>query len=342
MINSNHKICVLGGGSWGATLASHLAKKGIPVHLWEFMDSQVEEMKKTRTLSFLKQLHIPESIFISSNMKEALEGTSITFSVVPSQFVRSTWKKAKTFIQELELVATFSKGIETDSLKRMSEVIIEECPQASEKIAAVSGPSHAEEVALGIPTAIVAASKNKAIAESAQNLLTTSNLRIYTNPDVVGIELCGALKNIFAIACGACDGLHLGDNTKSALITRGLNEMSKLGEKMGAKETTFFGLAGMGDLVVTCLSQHSRNRLLGEKIGMGKSVKEALKEMTMVAEGFPTAKSAYQLVKKYNSDCPILMEIYHVLYEGKNIKDSMRDLLARPAHGEIENMKWNL
>ena len=172
-------------------------------------------------------------------------------------------------------------------------------------------------------------------------MLVTNNFRVYTNPDVTGVELSGALKNIFAIACGACDGLGLGDNTKSALITRGLHEMVKLGTAMGGKEVTFYGLAGMGDLVVTCFSKHSRNRLMGEKVGQGKTMDAALKEMTMVAEGVPTSKSAYQLVQKYNCDCPIITEIYRVLYENKNVRESMRDLMTRPAHGESSSFKWD-
>lgn len=334
------KICVLGGGSWGATIASHLARKGLIVHLWEFLEKQVDEMLKTRRLSFLPQLRIPESIQITSKMEAALEGTDVIFSVVPSQFVRSTWKSAQKHAPKPKLIVSLSKGIETESLRRMSEVIADECPEARGKIAVVSGPSHAEEVAEAIPTAVVAASEKKPLAEMAQEILWSGSLRIYTSPDIIGVEVCGSLKNIFAIACGACDGLGLGDNTKSALITRGLSEMAKLGVEMGGRQITFFGLAGMGDLVVTCFSKHSRNRFLGEKIGRGKSVEEALKEMTMIAEGYPTSKSAYHLVQKYGCDCPIITEIYRVLYEGKNIRESIHDLMARPPHVESEGMEW--
>lgn len=334
-------ICVLGGGSWGATIASHLAAMGNKVSLWEFVEEQAEQMKKSRGLPFLPQLKIPDSVRITSKMPEALEGSEIIFSVVPSQFVRSTWKTVKKSNPTLKLAVTLTKGIEEETLKRMSEIIAEECPSLQEKIAALSGPSHAEEVAQGIPTAVVASSPQKEIAEWTQQLLTSQNFRVYLNPDIIGVELCGALKNIFAIACGACDGLGLGDNTKSALITRGLNEMAKLGMRMGAKLVTFFGLAGMGDLVVTCFSRHSRNRLLGEKIGKGKTLPQALKEMTMVAEGVPTARSAMQLVRKLNCNCPIISEIYHVLYENKSARESMQDLLERPAHEESRELTWD-
>ncbi len=336
----SEKICVLGGGSWGATVASHLAKAGHDVSLWEFVESQVKQMNETRSLSFLPQLKIPKSMLITANMNEALQGRDVIFSIVPSQFVRATWKNAAKSISKASLVCSLSKGIEVESLMRMSEIIEQECPAAKNKVVIVSGPSHAEEVAMDVPTAVVASSPDKVLAERTQRMLTAPTFRVYTQPDVVGAEVCGSLKNVFAIACGACDGLGLGDNTKSALITRGLSEMARLGEKIGASHETFFGLTGMGDLVVTCFSQHSRNRLLGEKIGKGQSAAQALKEMPMVAEGYPTAKSAYQLIQKTKADCPIIVEIYRVLYENKNIRDSMRDLMTRPAHEESEYVHW--
>lgn len=334
------KICVLGGGSWGATIASHVSKKGYPTSIWEFSELQVREMNQTRTLSFLPQLKIPEAVFITSGMGKALEGAKIILSVVPSQFVRSTWKNVKKHSPAINLAVNFSKGIETESLMRMTEVILDEYPGAKGKIAVVSGPSHAEEVAQEIPTAVVAGSEKKSHAETIQKIFSSETFRVYTNPDVIGMEICGSLKNIFAIACGACDGLGLGDNTKSALVTRGLYEMAKLGTRMGAKQITFFGLAGMGDLVVTCFSKHSRNRSFGERIGQGETVSNALKKMTMVVEGVPTSKSAYQLIKKYRCDCPIIDEIYHVLYQKKNIRDSMHDLMSRPARAESNELQW--
>ncbi len=336
----SEKICVLGGGSWGATIASHLADAGHAVSLWEFVDAQVQHMKKTRSLPFLPQLHIPESIQITSQMNEALANKDILFSIVPSQFVRATWKNAAAHVSKVRLVCSLSKGIEVESLMRMSEVIAQECPKAKGKIVVIAGPSHAEEVAQKVPTAVVASAPDRELAELAQKILTTPVFRVYTQPDAIGTEVCGSLKNVFAIACGACDGLGLGDNTKAALITRGLNEMARIGEKLGANHETFFGLAGMGDLVVTCFSRHSRNRMLGEKIGQGLPVEKALKEMPMVAEGYPTAKSAYQLAQKTNVDSPIIVEIYRMLYENKNIRDSMRDLLTRPAHEESEHIQW--
>lgn len=335
------RVCVLGGGSWGATIATHLALKGTAVSLWEYFEKQAEQMQKSRTLSFFPQLEIPPAVRITSQMTEALEGAEIIFSVVPSQFVRTTWQAVRRYNPALKMAVTLTKGIEEKSLKRMSEIIAEEFPEAKEKIAAVSGPSHAEEVARGLPCAVVASSPQREIAEKTQELLTSDNFRVYINPDIIGVEIAGALKNIFAIACGACDGLGLGDNTKSALITRGLNEMTKLGTRMGAQLATFFGLAGMGDLVVTCFSKHSRNRLLGQKIGEGKSMEQALKEMTMVAEGAVTVRSAASLVEKFNCNCPIISEIYKALYENKSAKEVMRDLLQRPAHEESKELIWN-
>lgn len=335
------KICVLGGGSWGATIASHLARQGHKVHLWEFMESQVKQMNDTRSLSFLPQLKIPESVEITSQMDRALEGCEIIFSIVPSSFVRQTWKNAAKHIAKVRFVCSLSKGIEIETLMRMSEVIADECPAAKGRVVAVSGPSHAEEVAQSVPTAIVAACSNKALAEAAQQILAANSFRVYTHPDIVGVEICAALKNVFAIATGACDGLGLGDNTKAALITRGLHEMVRIGDHLGGSHETFYGLAGMGDLIVTCLSQHSRNRFLGEKIGRGESAEQVLKGMPMVAEGYPTSKSAYQLVKKTGAVCPIISEIYRVLYEGKNVKESLHDLMTRPAHEESEFVRWN-
>ena len=337
------KIAVLGGGSWGATVASHMAKQGHKVVLWEFVESQVKFMKEKRTLPFMTLLKIPPAMDITADMAEALSGADIVFSAVPSQFVRGTWKKAAAALAKApEAIVSLSKGIEERTLMRMSEVIADEYPEAKGKVAVVSGPSHAEEVARDVPTAVISASESRSVAELAQEILNTRTFRVYTNPDIIGAELCGALKNIFAIACGACDGLALGDNTKAALMTRGLHEMSKLGEALGASPITFFGLAGMGDLIVTCMSQHSRNRLLGEKIGKGKKATEALKEMTMVAEGYPNARSALQLVQKTKCECPLISEIYRVLYEDKDIQSSLKDLLSRPlpAYGESRELAW--
>ncbi len=336
------KITVLGGGSWGATIASHMARGGSQVALWEFAESQVQVMREKRTLPFLPQLQIPSSMVITSDMAEALRGAEAVFSIVPSQFVRETWKKAKTHVGGLKLVVSLSKGIEPETLFRMSEVIADEAPQTKNVLCAVTGPSHAEEVVREVPTAVIAASEHKSIAELTQKILNTRPFRVYTSPDIIGAEICGALKNILAIACGACDGLKLGDNTKAALMTRGLHEMARIGTALGAHQITFFGLAGMGDLIVTCMSQHSRNRLLGEKIGQGKSAAEALKEMTMVAEGYPNAKSAYQLIEKTRCECPLITEIYHVLYNGKNIQECLRDLLSRPlpSYGESKDLAW--
>jgi glycerol-3-phosphate dehydrogenase (NAD(P)+) len=220
----------------------------------------------------------------------------------------------------------------------MSEVIEEEVPEAKGRVAVLSGPSHAEEVAVGIPTAVVSAGPS-GLDANVQDLFNTDAFRVYTSKDFVGVELGGALKNIYAIATGACDGLGLGDNTKAALMTRGLNEMARMGIASGAQGLTFFGLSGMGDLIVTCGSRHSRNRLMGEKIGQGKTLKEALGEMTMVAEGVRTTKSVYDLARKLNLDLPIVNEIYRCLYEGKTAKDSLHDLMMRPVRAEMVHVE---
>jgi len=262
----------------------------------------------------------------------------LIISATPSHFVRTTLKtvkKAKSVLRNIAVVSA-TKGIETASLKRMSEVIEEELPQVKNKICVLSGPSHAEEVISKIPSAVVAAAKNISLANKIQKIFMTKSLRVYTSLDIPGVELGGSLKNIYAIACGISDGLGLGDNTKAALMTRGLTEMVRLGTYLGGDPSTFFGLSGVGDLIVTCFSKHSRNRRLGEKIGEGKKLETALKEMTMVAEGVKTTESAYKLGQKYSVDIPITKEIFRCLYEGKSAKASLKDLMNRPAKPELD------
>lgn len=330
------KTTVLGGGTWGVTIATYLANRGHTVSVWEFDETKAQQLKQKRSSTFLPGLMVPQSVQISSDIAAALVDAEVIFSVVPSQFVRSTWKAASAHVpKNLEWAASLSKGIEIASSKRLSEVIAEVCPQVQSKTVIVSGPSHAEEVARDVPTALVAACQNQALAESAQELLNSRRLRVYLQNDVAGVEIAGALKNIYAIACGCADGLGFGDNTRAALISRSLYEMVKLGSRMGAQQETFFGLAGIGDLIVTATSHHSRNRLLGEKIGQGKTVVQALEEIRMVAEGYPTAEAAYAWIKKLGVDAPIIHEVYSILHESKSVKDSIEDLLARPPAMEL-------
>ncbi len=331
------KIAVLGGGSWGATLANHLAKKGHSVSIWEFLAPVANQLKEKRTLSTLPELSLEKSVQVSSEMGEILKGKKIILSATPSHTVRSTFTKAKPHLEKGALVISASKGLEPETNASMSQVIRDVFPDVGD-IVILSGPSHAEEVALSKPVAMVAASSSKEATLQVQKLFTADTFRVYTSLDPLGVEWGGTLKNIYAVACGIADGLSLGDNTKAALITRGLLEITKLGVAWGAQTLTFFGLSGLGDLIVTCNSKHSRNRLLGEKIGQGKTLAQALSEMTMVAEGVNTTKSAYFLAQSKGVELPIINEMYHVLFENKSPRDSMKDLLARQTGVEMEGI----
>jgi glycerol-3-phosphate dehydrogenase (NAD(P)+) len=336
---ATEKIAVLGGGSWGATLADHLARTGSDVAIWEFNAAVADSLQKTRSLKTLPQLKLHKSAFVSNNMGEALTGRDMILIVTPSHTVRSSLQAAVKSgkLSDKSLFINASKGIERDTLAVMTQVIRETVPSAGD-IVAFSGPSHAEEVAVGQPVAMVAASENTAAAQRVQKIFASETFRVYTGDDPLGVELGGALKNIYAVACGIIDGLKLGDNTKAALLTRGLLEMTRLGKTMGAKTFTFFGLSGLGDLIVTCGSKHSRNRLVGEKVGSGNTLKQALAEMTMVAEGVNTTESAYQLAKRKNVTMPIVDEMHKVLFEDKPPRDSIRDLLARQTGAEMEGL----
>lgn len=333
------KIAVLGGGSWGATLAHHLGKKGADVAVWEYNAKVAAELEASRKLSTLPQLSLHPAVRVFNDISPVLKNRDIILIVTPSHTVRATLQAAVKSGQ-LSANAVFinaSKGIERSTLATMGDVIKETVPNAGD-IVAFSGPSHAEEVALGQPVAMVAACESKATAERIQKLFASESFRVYSGDDPLGVELGGALKNIYAVACGIIDGLSLGDNTKAALLTRGLLEMTKLGTTMGAKTLTFFGLSGLGDLIVTCSSKHSRNRMVGEKIGSGKTLQQALAEMTMVAEGVNTTESAYQLAQKKKVVTPIINEMHKVLFENKSPRESIRDLLARQMGAEMEGM----
>jgi len=311
------KIAVLGAGSWGTTLAVLLANKGLDINLWEPFPDLAENLREARENSkFLPGVRIPLRVFVTSDLPEAVREAGVVCMVLPSHVVRwGTQRLDRCQIPADAVVVTASKGIENKTNMRMSEVIASELPQRP--IVVLSGPSHAEEVSRNIPTCIVAASPDINLARRIQGIFMTPDFRVYTNRDLVGVELGGALKNIIAIACGICDGLALGDNTKAALMTRGLAEIVRLGVAMGAKRATFAGLAGMGDLITTCTSRHSRNRGLGETLGKGQSLQDVLNGMVMVAEGVRTTKSAYQLSRKYRVKMPITEAVYGILFGQK-------------------------
>jgi glycerol-3-phosphate dehydrogenase (NAD(P)+) len=335
------RVAVLGAGSWGATLATLLAQKGHAVSLWEFDAQAASRLAGSRRLPTLPDLVIPDSIDVTNDLAAALCDRPLVVSAAPSHVVRNTMIAVRktAALHAKALVVTASKGLEEKSLKRMSEVITEELHLPGKRITVLSGPSHAEEVCRRMPTATVVAGIDRQAVTRVQMLFQEDYFRVYPHDDLIGVELAGPLKNIFAIACGISDGLGLGDNSRAAILTRGLNEMSRIGVKMGGNLLTFFGLAGMGDLIVTSLSRHSRNRSLGEKIGQGKSASQALSEMTMVAEGMRTAPSAYQLSMRLKLECPLTEEIYAVLYKGKNPRTSLHDLMHRQTRSEWQGLK---
>jgi len=327
----SEKIAVLGGGSWGATLAGLLAEQGHAVALWEFIPAVAAALAATRQLKTVPELRLPASVRVTNDLREALAGCRWIVSATPSAHVRSTLKSAFATgaVDPESKVISVSKGLEDKTFKRMSEIIAEEFHKTPEQVIVLSGPSHAEEVCRRQPTAVVAAGTDAKTVQAVQTLFSNDYFRVYAQSDQIGVELAGTLKNVLAIGSGITDGLGFGDNTRAALLTRGLNEITRLGIRCGARQDTFFGLAGMGDLIVTCLSQHSRNRRLGEKIGQGKTPKEALGEMTMVAEGMVNAPAAQALAKKQNVSCPLIAEIYAILYENRDPKTSLRTLMHR-------------
>ncbi len=324
------KITVLGSGGWGMALAISAFNNGNDVTLWSPFPEEVEMLLKNRTNEkLLRGVFLPVGINITSDLS-VVKGDNITIIATPSTAVRSVAHNLAQYKQD-GIIVNVSKGFESESLKFLADVIGDEIPNAT--VVALSGPSHAEEVARNIPTSIVATSKSLAASQVVQDIMTSETLRVYTSTDITGVELGGALKNVIAIAAGFCDGLGLGDNSKAALITRGLAEMTRLGVCMGAKEFTFAGLTGIGDLVVTCTSRHSRNNRFGYKVGSGVSVKEALAEVGTV-EGYYAAEIAYKLGEKYGVELPIINECYAVLYEGGDVGESVKKLMNRPTRSE--------
>lgn len=322
-------LTVLGDGGWGTTLAILLQRKGFKVNLWGAFPGYVSYLDKKRiNTKFLPQIKIPQGIKITPDLNEAVCDKDLIIFAVPSQHLRKISKKVKQLdYPRGAIYLSVTKGIETGTLKRMSEIIHEE--MGNVRLAVLSGPTIAHEVAKGIPAACVIASYDKKLRKYLQGIFMTEQFRIYTNDDVIGVELGGSLKNIIAIACGISDGLGFGTNTKAALLSRGLAEISRLGLTMGARWKTFSGISGLGDLVTTCISPYSRNRYVGEQIGKGKSLKQITGHMQMVAEGIPTTKSAHALSLKYKVDMPITREVYTVLYKNKSPQKAVRDLMTR-------------
>lgn len=322
-------ISVLGDGGWGTTLAILLCRKGFSVTLWGAFPDYVSYLNRKRVnTKFLPGVKIPKNIEITHDLKSVFFNKQLIILAIPSQYLRQVLKKIKPLQTSPETVYLSAiKGIEMHSFKRMSEVVYDELGNV--KLAVLSGPTIAHEVVKGIPTTAVIASCNKNLREYLQNIFMTERFRIYTNDDVIGVELGGSLKNVIAIACGISDGLGFGTNTKAALLSRGLVEISRLGSSMGAKVSTFGGISGLGDLVTTCISPYSRNRFVGEQLGKGKSLRQITTRMQMVAEGIPTTKSAYALSLKYKVDMPITKEVYLVLYKNKSPQRTVKDLMTR-------------
>lgn len=323
------KIAVLGAGSWGTTVAIHLYKKKYSVKLWEYFPENVAYMNKTRRNPLLEGIPIPQKIPILNDLNATVQDARFIILAVPSSSMRTVLENLKGQLKSDTIIVNLAKGIEQNTMKRMSELIADVIDYSPRRIVTLHGPSHAEEVSREIPTAVVAASVSEETARVIQELFHSSYFRVYTNTDIIGVEIGGAVKNIIAIAAGICDGLGLGDNSKAALMTRGLLEIVRLGLKLGAREETFSGLSGVGDLIVTCNSQHSRNRYVGEEIGKGRKLKDILAGMSMIAEGVTTCLTIHQMVKKYDVLMPISSEIYKVLFKNKDPRNAVRDLMNR-------------
>lgn len=331
------KIAILGAGSWGIALGVMLNSEGHRITLWEFDQKEMVKLKKKREHpKKLPGAKIPQRVKITDDLEEATFDSDLLLLAIPSHTVREVAKKLAKINLNQPLIVNLAKGVENKTLFRMSEVLTSELPKSLHKnITTLSGPSHAEEVSKKIPTTVVVAGFDEKVAQKVQKTLINPYFRIYTNSDLIGVELGGSLKNVIAIASGICDGLNLGDNTKGALLTRGLAEMIRLGEKLGAKAQTFAGLSGMGDLITTCFSPYSRNRFVGEQIGKGRKLKKILKDMVMVAEGVKTTLSVYKISKRFKVEMPITEEVYLVLFKNKDPMKGVYDLMSRGPKSEI-------
>lgn len=332
------KVCILGGGSWGIGLSVVLHKNGHEVTVWSAVPTEIQMLQEKHEHKMLPGVKLPEDMIFTTDDKSAIEGKDLLVMAVASSYTRSTAHRISPLVAKGQRIVSVSKGIEEHTLMTQAQIIEDEIPQA--QIAVLSGPTHAEEVSRGIPTTIVAGSKSKSCAEYVQNLFMNEVFRVYTSPDVLGIELGGALKNVVALAAGIADGLGYGDNTKAALITRGITEIARLGTAMGGNFETFCGLTGIGDLIVTCASMHSRNRRAGILIGQGKTYEEAMKEVQMVVEGVYSAKAAMELSKKYDVQLPIIEQVNEVLFDGKPADQAVKELMLRDKKLEVSHLPW--
>lgn len=334
-----NKIAVIGAGSWGTALAILLNENGNDVTLWSHRESQAESIRTIREhTSKLPGIHIPESICVTSDLQEAVSDKEILVLVVPSTSVRATCEKMASWVAPGTRIISASKGIEESTLMTMTDIVDQLIPQAESAV--LSGPSHAEEVAKGLPTTCVIGAKTEETARFLQRIFMSSCFRVYISSDMLGIELGGALKNVIALAAGIADGMGYGDNAKAALITRGIVEIGRLGMKMGGKLDTFSGLTGIGDLIVTCASMHSRNRRAGILLGQGYSMEEAMEKVNMVVEGVYSAKSALLLARKYDIELPIIEQVNHILFDGKDPKEAVSNLMLRDSKQENSLIPW--
>ncbi len=333
------KVSVIGAGSWGTALAVLLHKNGHEVTVWSKFQAEIDMLNNEREhKDKLAGVKLPDDMIFTTDLESAIKDKELLVLAVPSPFTRSTSKLMSEYVAEGQIIVNVAKGIEENTVMTLSEIIEQEIPQAV--VAVLSGPSHAEEVGRGIPTTVVIGAKKKSTAEFIRGLFMNEVFRVYISPDVLGIELGGSLKNVVALAAGIADGLGYGDNTKAALITRGIAEIGRLGVAMGGHVETFSGLTGIGDLIVTCASMHSRNRRAGILIGQGKTMEEAMDEVKMVVEGVYSAKAAMQLAKKYNVQLPIIEQVNLVLFEGKSADEAVKDLMVRDKKIEVSNAPW--
>ena len=333
------KVAVIGAGSWGTALSLVLHTNGNEVTVWSIMESEITMLKeKHEHVEKLPGVKLPEDICFTTDLGSAIADKDFLILAVPSVFTRSTAKSMAPFVKEGQVIVCVAKGIEEETLMTISEVVEQEIPAA--EVAVMCGPSHAEEVGIGLPTTVVAGAKKKAVAESVQDIFMNEVFRVYTSPDVLGMELGGSLKNVIALAAGMADGLGYGDNTKAALITRGITEIARLAIKMGANAETLSGLTGIGDLIVTCESKHSRNRKAGMLIGQGYTMKQATEEVKMVVEGIYSAKAAIALAEKYGEDMLIIEAVNKVLFEDMPAREAVRELMLRDKRAEHSDLEW--
>ena len=333
------KVGIIGAGSWGTALAKNLANNGHQVTIWSIMEDEIKMLQEHREhLDKLPGVKLPEDMEFTCDMETAVVGQDLLVLAVPSIFTRSTAKAMAPYVTEGQIIVCVAKGIEDETLMTITEVVEDEIPVAD--VCVLCGPSHAEEVGVGLPTTVVAGAKTRKTAELVQDTFMNETFRVYTSPDVLGMELGGSLKNVIALAAGMADGLGYGDNTKAALITRGISEVSRLAVAMGAKPETLNGLTGIGDLIVTCQSKHSRNRKAGMLMGQGMTMDEATKEVKMVVEGIYSAKAALALAKKYYVTMPIIEQVNLVLFENKSVQEAVADLMVRDKRAEHTNLNW--